>query len=191
MSIQSFINSPFNTSNATVPAIPAPALTIVNLKPGNVTGAIAEMPANPGGANIGKVNAIYDAAGNPLTLFVPAGTYNATLYLPVIPTDNDSNIGSMQAVVVNNATGNVVLSSSTESFIVSNVDYSVFVFDVEDLVTIPADITVRFEVWYSDATAQFAIANRVSPFSASEPWNPYLSLKSFKLPLVPPLSILP
>jgi len=187
MSIQSFINSPFNKSNSTIPATPAPPLEIVNLKPPGVGGSIAILPANPGGLNIGKVNAIYNADGTTRTLFVPAGTYNATLYLPIIPTSNDSSISSMQAVIVNNATGDVVLSSSTESYVVTNVDFSVFVFDVEDLITIPADITVRFEVWYADATQQFAVSNRDSPFSDSEPWNPYLRLNSFKLPLAPQL----
>lgn len=193
MSIQSYINSPFNKGgSSTTPATPAPALTIVNAKTEPVSGFIKEMAATPGGA-IAKVDALFDLAGVVQTLYVPAGIYNATIYVPIVPTAADGYIGTVQAVVVNTATNAAVLTSNTVSFSGgAATDYEALIFDTEDLITIPADINVKLQVWYGNSTSIFQVVNKTNPFdaSASARWNPYLSFKSFKLPLVPPLPAL-
>lgn len=195
MSIRSYINSPFNTSRTTssgltattpvVPAAPVPALEIVNLKPD----VVAEMPATIGGA-INKVVALYDAAGVTQTLFVPAGTYNATIYLPIQPQGVDGFIGTVQAVIVNNATNLAVLTSNTVSFVGGQAtDYETLIFDTEDLITIPADITVRLEVWYGNSTQIFDIVNVENPFDPLLRWNSFIRFKTASPPLVPPLTV--
>lgn len=209
MSIRSFINSPFNkstiiasstTSPSTIPSstiasspvIPAPiipALELINAKENVDTGFIATMPQTAGGL-IEKVNAIYDAAGNPITLVVPAGIYNATIYLPIAPPTANGFIGTIQAVIVNNATNAAILTSNTESFNGgAATDYEVLIFDTEDLITIPTEITVRLEVWYGNSTIEFQVINKPNPFDASLRWNPYIRFKTFNLPLVPAITI--
>ena len=190
MSIQSFINSPFNKSSSTLPATQSPALEIVNAKVDAVSGYISEMAATAGG-NISKVDALFDVSGAVLPLFVPAGTYNATIYVPIQPTSADGFIGTVQAVIVNTATNGAVLTSNTVSFSAgAATDYEALIFDTEDLITIPADITVKLQIWYGNSVEIFQVVNKPNPFdplNATARWNPYLSFKAFKLPLVPPL----
>jgi hypothetical protein len=201
MSFQSYINSPFNTSKTipstttssgvttstpVLPAAPVPALEIISER----TTALS-MPANAAGLDPIKEDVIYQADNNTVkTLFVPAGTYNATIFIPIKPQANNSSIASIRGVIVENVSGNVILSTNSESYYVgNNTDYSYLIFDTEDLITIPADITVRLEIQYANASDEFYVANLTDPYLG--PLIPSMRFKTFSLPLVPALTIPP
>lgn len=199
MSFQSFINSPFNTSKIipstttssgvtastpVVPAAPVPALEVITERT-----IPLEMPANANGQPAVKLNVLYQADNTTVkTLFVPAGTYNATIFIPIQPQANNSSIASVRGAIVENVSGNVILSTNSETYSVgTNTDYSYLIFDTEDLITIPADITVRLEIQYANASDLFYVENGTDPYLGT--LIPYMRFKTVSPPLVPALTI--
>jgi hypothetical protein len=145
MSIQSFINSPFNK-----PA-PIPAPVVYSLVDLHTPGVAAQVPQNVG-ADILDYDLIRDATGvNTLTLVVPAGTYNLEMVACFSPSSNDQ-ILSYGQILLYDTVANVVLAESqgySGACATSNVD-AFWIFNHEQLIKFTTQKTVSLTFNYAE-----------------------------------------
>jgi hypothetical protein len=152
MSIQSFINSPYNK-----PA-PIPAPVVYTLANQYLPSVSAQVPQSPDD-NIYDFQLIKDATNsNVLTLVVPAGTYNLQMLACFGPANNDQTIAYGQLLLYDTI-ANVVLAESTGFSGISKADNvnAYWIFNHEQLIKFTTSKTVSLIYQYADSNGPLDI----------------------------------